>query len=354
MSRINIRAAVMKASARFQRGLQDVRVRGLHGLEDSRMTLAATETATALPAVEQHHRDHRRYPHGVAFMDGQSPPMSEAKVSVLDWGFQHSGATYDTVHVWDGRFFRLDLHLDRFFRSMERLRMKLPYSRVEIEAILANYVALSGYRSANVEMICTRGTSPTFSRDPRQAEYRFIAFAVHSARSPTSYSSRAACTSPSGTTVRIPPKSIDPSIKNYHWLDLVKGLFMPMTMVRRRHWSSIPMTTSPKVPVSTSSPSRKAVSGTPVYSVLPGITRQTVFDLCGELGLSATAGDVGRRELKAAVIHHAHRRRQNAGDEDRRRGCRRRKGRRRHPPADGVSTGREHGDPAWSSPVSYP
>ncbi|MDX8496099.1 aminotransferase class IV [Mesorhizobium sp. VK22B] len=26
-------------------------------------------------------------------------------------------------------------------------------------------------------------------------------------------------------TVRIPPKSIDPSIKNYHWLDLVKGLF---------------------------------------------------------------------------------------------------------------------------------
>ena len=80
---------------------------------------------------------------------------------MLDWGFLHSDATYDTVHVWNGRFFRLNLHLDRFFASMERLRMKLNYSRDEIESILHHCVALSGHRSAYVEMICTRGGSPT-------------------------------------------------------------------------------------------------------------------------------------------------------------------------------------------------
>ena len=46
------------------------------------------------------HKDPRRYPQGVAFMDSQFLPMSEAKISVLDWGFLHSDATYDTVHVW--------------------------------------------------------------------------------------------------------------------------------------------------------------------------------------------------------------------------------------------------------------
>lgn len=111
-------------------------------------------------------------------MDGQYLPMSEAKISVLDWGFLHSDATYDTVHVWNGRFFRLDLHLDRFLGGMERLRMKLPYDRDQIAAILENCVALSGHKASYVEMICTRGSSPTFSRDPRQSENRFIAFAV--------------------------------------------------------------------------------------------------------------------------------------------------------------------------------
>lgn len=39
---------------------------------------------------------------------------------------------------------------------------------------------------------------------------------------------------------------------------------------------------------------------TPVYGVLPGITRQTVFDLCGALDISATAGEIGRHQLKAS------------------------------------------------------
>ncbi|SFL21106.1 branched-chain amino acid aminotransferase [Mesorhizobium albiziae] len=76
--------------------------------------------------VENRYRDPLSYPQGVAYMDGQYLPMCEAKISVLDWGFLHSDATYDTVHVWDGRFFRLDLHLDRFFRGVAKRRMSLP------------------------------------------------------------------------------------------------------------------------------------------------------------------------------------------------------------------------------------
>ncbi len=37
----------------------------------------------------------------------------------------------------------------------------------EVERIVSNCVALSGHKSAYVEMICTRGSSPTFSRGPR-------------------------------------------------------------------------------------------------------------------------------------------------------------------------------------------
>ncbi|MEI9425750.1 aminotransferase class IV [Mesorhizobium sp. Cs1299R1N1] len=264
------------------------------------MTIATFGSQGDLPEVKSRHHDARNYPHGVAFMDGQYLPMSEAKISVLDWGFLHSDATYDTVHVWEGRFFRLNLHLDRFFRGMQRLRMKLPYSREEIQAILTNCVALSGHRSAYVEMISTRGASPTFSRDPREAENRFLAFAVPYGSVANSEQLRRGLHIAVSETVRIPPKSVDPAIKNYHWLDLVKGLFDAYDFGAE---TALIMDTNGNI---AEGPGFNvfAVKGgqltTPAFGVLPGITRQTVFELCEESGLTVAAADLARDELLQA------------------------------------------------------
>ncbi|WP_031260888.1 aminotransferase class IV [Mesorhizobium sp. LNHC252B00] len=259
-----------------------------------------TQLLPVLPTVEEHHLDRRRYPDGVAFMDGQYLPMSEAKISVLDWGFLHSDATYDTVHVWNGRFFRLDLHLDRFFGGVERLRMKLPYDREKIASILTACVALSGHKSAYVEMICTRGSSPTFSRDPRQAENRFIAFAVPFGSVANKEQLERGLHVAISETVRIPPKSIDPSIKNYHWLDLVKGLF---DAYDRGAETALIVDTHGHVaegPGFNVFVVKDGFLRTPAFGVLPGITRRTVFDVCAEIGLSATAADISRAEIKEA------------------------------------------------------
>ncbi|MER8407712.1 aminotransferase class IV [Mesorhizobium sp. M1307] len=253
-----------------------------------------------LPTVDEHYCDQRRYPDGIAFVDGQYLPMSEAKISVLDWGFLHSDATYDTVHVWNGRFFRLDLHLDRFFGGVERLRMELPYDREKIESILRNCVALSGHRSAYVEMICTRGTSPTFSRDPRQAENRFIAFAVPFGSVANKEQLERGLHVAISETVRIPPKSVDPAIKNYHWLDLVKGLF---DAYDRGAETALILDTNGHIaegPGFNVFLVKEGSLRTPAFGVLPGITRRTVFDLCAEIGLSATAADICRPDIKGA------------------------------------------------------
>jgi branched-chain amino acid aminotransferase len=84
------------------------------------------------------------FPPGIAFMDSRFMPISEARISVLDWGFLRSDATYDVVHVWKGRFFRLDRHIDRFLNSIEKLRMTLPFSRDRLERILSECVARAG------------------------------------------------------------------------------------------------------------------------------------------------------------------------------------------------------------------
>ena len=57
------------------------------------------------------------FPQGAAWMDGEFISLSEARIPILDWGFLRSDATYDVAHVWKGRFFLLDKHIDRFFKS---------------------------------------------------------------------------------------------------------------------------------------------------------------------------------------------------------------------------------------------
>ena len=64
-------------------------------------------------------------PQSLAYINGEIVPINEAKISLLDWGFLHSDATYDVANVSDGHFFHLDEHLQRYFAVMEKLRMSI-------------------------------------------------------------------------------------------------------------------------------------------------------------------------------------------------------------------------------------
>jgi hypothetical protein len=63
------------------------------------------------------------WPGEAAWIDGRYCPIEAAKISVLDLGVTRSDCTYDVVHVWEGKFFRLEAHLDRFAASLARLRL---------------------------------------------------------------------------------------------------------------------------------------------------------------------------------------------------------------------------------------
>ncbi len=162
---------------------------------------------------------------GIAYIEGAYCPVTEAKIPVLDWGFLRSDATYDVVHVWDGRFFRLDKHIARFMNSAAQLRLTVPVDEGELRAILAECVRRSGLREAYVEMVCTRGFSPTFARDPRAAINRFYAFSLPFSWVADAEQRERGLHLIVSSVQRIPPESVDPTIKNYHWLDFVNGLF---------------------------------------------------------------------------------------------------------------------------------
>jgi branched-chain amino acid aminotransferase len=83
----------------------------------------------------------------------------------------------------------------------------------------------AGLKDAYVEMTCTRGHSPDFARDPRKAINRFIAFALPFSWILTPAERERGLDLAVSHIRLIQPDGVDPTVKNYHWLDLVMGLY---------------------------------------------------------------------------------------------------------------------------------
>ena len=237
------------------------------------------------------------FPQGYAWIDSEYVELADAKIPILDWGFLRSDATYDVVHVWKGRFFRLDKHIDRFFESAKKLRMPCQISRDELKKILANCVIKGKLESAYVEMIQTRGMSPKFVRDPRLATPRVMAFAVPFGWILKQEDFEKGLNVLLTDIKRIPPSSVDPTIKNYHWMDLVTGM---LDAYEKGNDTAVLVDENNNI---TEGPGFNLFcindSGifTPDHGVLEGITRQSVFDLAKELHLPITKKSISVEEL---------------------------------------------------------
>ena len=162
---------------------------------------------------------------GVGYIDGEYHPTTDVKLPVSDLGFMMSDVIHDAVHVWKGSFFRLDDHLDRFERSVAGLHMTLQQSRAEIVDIVMECVRLSGLRESLVYLIAARGVPSVVRRDLRTCTNRFIAIAYpfrwHLPLEQMETGAHVVISS----VLRIPPESVDPTIKNFNRLDFSRALF---------------------------------------------------------------------------------------------------------------------------------
>ena len=238
---------------------------------------------------------------GAAYIDGRYCPIEEAKISVLDLGVTRSDAAYDVVHAWRGRFYRLDAHLDRFSASMARLRLDPGHDRAGIEAILHGCVRHAGLRDAYVSMTCTRGRTAAGSRDLRTARSTFYCYAVPFVWIVRPDQQAAGASMWISQVTRIPPQSVDPSVKNYHWLDMDLALLdayeHDAQLVVLRDLSGA-VTEGPGFNVFAYVDGRWLTLAT---GTLKGISRRSVIELAREAGQQAEQGRLSAEDLRRAT-----------------------------------------------------
>jgi branched-chain amino acid aminotransferase len=238
---------------------------------------------------------------GAAFSRGAFMPVADVAVSPLDWAFTRSDTVYDVVHVVEDGFFRLADHLDRFAASMRARRLAPPETRAEMEAILHRCVALAGLRDAYVAMVALRGRPRIAgSRRLEDCDNHFLAYAVPWIDViPKDVQERGAHLWISSRP-RVPDASVDPTVKNYQWSDLTSGLFEAQD---HGFDSAIVCDADGFV---TEGPGfnvfmvKDGVVRTSDRGSLQGITRKTVLEICGELGIAASVAPIRRHELEDA------------------------------------------------------
>ena len=100
----------------------------------------------------------------LCYLNGETTPISQAKVSVLDRGFIFGDGVYEVVPVYGRRLFRFEEHMARLNRSLAKLRIPNPHRPDEWLALCRQLVAKVGDATGSDELLVyiqvTRGVAP--------------------------------------------------------------------------------------------------------------------------------------------------------------------------------------------------
>jgi len=95
------------------------------------------------------------------YLNGDYVPERAAKISVLDRGFRWGDAVYDATRTFEGRLFKLEEHIERFFRSLRYARIDPRLDKAAVAALCNEVVRRNepARRAADGDYILTMQAS---------------------------------------------------------------------------------------------------------------------------------------------------------------------------------------------------
>ncbi len=100
----------------------------------------------------------------------------EATISIKDISVLRGFAIFDFLRTYDGKPFRLEDHIDRFYKSAEMMAMIPKYSKEKIAKIIIDGIEKNGFPNTYIKFIQTGGISPDGFM-PSEEQTFFVYFA---------------------------------------------------------------------------------------------------------------------------------------------------------------------------------
>ncbi|MGH2614009.1 MAG: aminotransferase class IV [Thermomicrobiales bacterium] len=235
---------------------------------------------------------------GLAWLNGEFVPASEARVSIFDSGFMGGVSVFDTLACWEGGLFKLRQHRERFERSAHAAMIPLPCRGEELAALIVETTRRAGLRNAYVQAIATRGRRPSPSMPSHEPTLIVYAIPYLSLWPEEKAESGISIVIPS---VRQWPASvIDAKVKNFNRMHT----HLAKMEADQAQADDVVLLDERGLLTESRGANVFLVRGgrlyTPQSGILEGITRETVFEIAAELGIPAAERDLTPYDLYTA------------------------------------------------------
>jgi branched-chain amino acid aminotransferase len=236
------------------------------------------------------------------YVNGRITPERDAVVSVFDHGFIYGEGVYETLRTYNRRMFLYDRHARRLRRSAQMIALDVPFTDDE----LARYIA-DTMRAANLDgeayirVLLTRGVGE-LTYDPRATPTPTLVIIVKPQVDPAPEAYSHGVRVVIVDIVRNHPGSVNPMIKNNNLMNSALAMQEALRSsafegIMRNYLGELTECTTSNLFVVT-----RGVALTPPVAagLLPGITREFMFEIGREIGV-----DVREATLRDADLYGA-------------------------------------------------
>lgn len=114
----------------------------------------------------------------IVFLNGEFVPAEQAVVSVFDRSFLYGDGLFETMRVFNGRLFRWDPHHERMKRGAAFLRIKLPFSADDLRGFAAELIRRNEAPDSLLRLTLSRGVGVR-GYSPKSADQPTLVMTLH-------------------------------------------------------------------------------------------------------------------------------------------------------------------------------
>ncbi len=222
---------------------------------------------------------------GVVYVSGSFKPESQASVNVLDHGLLYGDGVFEGIRAYGGRVFKLERHIDRLFQSAKALRLPLTQTQEELGEIVLETCRRNAIVDGYIRLVITRGRGD-LGLDPRSCGTPEV-IVIARPQIALYKESSVGVTVVTSSFRRPAPDTVSPSIKSLNYINNVlarieandRGADEALLLDAN---GFVAEASADNVFIVTD----KGLATPPTATNLSGITRETVIELAGELGVA--------------------------------------------------------------------
>jgi branched-chain amino acid aminotransferase len=221
-------------------------------------------------------------------VNGRISPEREAVIPVFDHGFLYGEGIYETLRTYNGRLFLFDRHMRRLRNSARLIDLALPFTDDQLAARIQETIAAAKLDNteAYVRVLVTRGVGE-LTYDPKATPTPSWVIIVKPLSPPSAENYEKGVKVVLVDVVRNHPQSVNPMIKSNN---LMNSALAAQQALKRGGFEAVMRNYRDELTECTQSNLfivKNAAALTPPLEsgLLPGITREFIFELGRETGI---------------------------------------------------------------------